>query len=147
MVANLENASEIQLLIVDQIPQISAIHQQCFLKPWNEQSFNELLQAGAQGWVILQEDSPVSFLLLRTLCDETELLTLATFPAYQRQGFAQLLLTKLPDNGRVFLEVRALNSSAIALYQKLNFNVIAKRRDYYDNGDGSFSDALIMQRD
>ena len=42
-----------------------------------------------------------------------------------------------------YLEVRPSNEAAVALYQKLGFNVIGRRHNYYRD---SKEDALIMMK-
>ena len=47
------------------------------------------------------------------------------------------------DMGSIFLEVRASNAAAIHLYDKLGFNEIGLRRDYYPAINGR-EDALVL---
>jgi len=44
---------------------------------------------------------------------------------------------------RVFLEVRASNAAALALYRSAGFREIGVRRGYYQNANGS-EDAITM---
>ena len=43
---------------------------------------------------------------------------------------------------RCLLEVRASNKAAISLYEKYDFKIIGKRKEYYTN---PIEDAFIMQ--
>jgi ribosomal-protein-alanine N-acetyltransferase len=43
----------------------------------------------------------------------------------------------------LWLEVRASNRPAIALYEQLDFNEVSVRRNYYPTADGK-EDAIIM---
>ncbi|HBV40592.1 MAG TPA: ribosomal-protein-alanine N-acetyltransferase, partial [Erwinia sp.] len=43
----------------------------------------------------------------------------------------------------LWLEVRASNHAAIALYQQLDFNEVSVRRNYYPTAEGK-EDAIIM---
>ncbi|HDZ78112.1 MAG TPA: GNAT family N-acetyltransferase, partial [Gammaproteobacteria bacterium] len=47
------------------------------------------------------------------------------------------------DMGSIFLEVRESNTAAIKLYDKLGFNEIGLRRDYYPGSSGR-EDALVL---
>jgi ribosomal-protein-alanine N-acetyltransferase len=47
------------------------------------------------------------------------------------------------DMGSIFLEVRVSNMPAIHLYDKLGFNEIGLRRDYYPDSNGR-EDALVL---
>ena len=46
----------------------------------------------------------------------------------------------------LFLEVRASNTQAIALYDALYFNEVGVRPNYYPNKNGRREDALIMAK-
>ena len=72
---------------------------------------------------------------------DSELLTIAVAPEFQRKGIASALLRhglgKLNrDKGdHCFLEVREGNSKARALYEKHGFQAYGKRERYYDDGE------------
>jgi ribosomal protein S18 acetylase RimI-like enzyme len=79
----------------------------------------------------------VGFAITQRLGDELELLDLATRVEVRRQGVASALLDqilKVATVGKVaavLLEVRAENTAAIRLYQKLGFVVVHRRINYY----------------
>ena len=74
---------------------------------------------------------------------EREILNLAVAPHYRRAGIATLLLQSEFQHNAVFLlEVRESNSVARALYERLGFAEISRRRDYYDNPPET---AIVMQ--
>jgi ribosomal-protein-alanine N-acetyltransferase len=84
------------------------------------------------------------------IVDEAHIATLATHPGFRRQGIGErLLLTALAaarEEGarRAFLEVRAGNLGAQALYKKYGFSVDGVRPRYYkDNNE----DAILMSLD
>lgn len=60
-------------------------------------------------------------------------------PRYQRRGFGQVLMDALAEIcrekhvGRIFLEVRETNFSAISFYEKNGFKAITVRSDFYSN--------------
>ena len=82
------------------------------------------------------------------LAQEAELLTVAVAPELRRRGVAQKLVAQLLAWAHlggaqlVFLEVRAGDAGAQALYQRFGFIPIARRRRYYSDDD-----ALVMQLD
>ena len=82
------------------------------------------------------------------LADEMSLLSLAVHPAARRQGIARALhhaaLAALRP-AVAFLEVRANNHAAQALYADLGYRVSGRRRAYYPNPDGSREDALVLR--
>ncbi len=92
------------------------------------------------------EEIIASLELLRGV-DDAEILNIETLPNHRRQGLAQSLLAEAFDWARqnqrqaVWLEVRANNEGAIALYAKTGFVQISTRKRYYSDGE----DALVMK--
>jgi ribosomal protein S18 acetylase RimI-like enzyme len=82
----------------------------------------------------------------RTAPDETEILNLAVAPAFRRRGVATRLMVDCFDRmpGTFFLEVRASNIAAQALYAGLKFAPAGRRPRYYDN---PVEDAVVMRRE
>jgi ribosomal-protein-alanine N-acetyltransferase len=66
---------------------------------------------------------------------------------YRRRGIGEALLTQILEAGKrldvsvAFLELRAGNTRAQALYEKCGFMVIGRRRNYYSD---PVEDALTM---
>jgi ribosomal-protein-alanine acetyltransferase len=76
------------------------------------------------------------FLAGRSLGEgEYEILNLAVAPAMRRRGVARSLIDNLLHgfSGTVFLEVRASNLPAIALYKRQGFQELSRRDNYYPN--------------
>ncbi len=75
---------------------------------------------------------------------EREVLNLAVAPDYRRAGLATLLMQfELRRRAVFLLEVRESNAPALALYRRLGFAEISRRRDYYDHPRET---AIVMQR-
>ncbi len=97
-------------------------------------------------WVVSQEGRVVGHLLASSVLDEGEIFTLAVHPGAQRQGLARCLLVALAAAWdargvvRRFLEVRADNAPAIALYARAGWTPMGVRRAYYADG----TDALLF---
>lgn len=93
----------------------------------------------------------IGMAIVRKVLDEAELLTLAVATQTQRAGIgAQLLKAAAEelmrtDAAKFFLEVRADNAAAIALYHKAGFHQSALRRQYYKTLAGDRIDALIFE--
>ncbi|MEP1765738.1 MAG: GNAT family N-acetyltransferase [Sulfitobacter sp.] len=91
------------------------------------------------------------FAVTRTIAGETELLTLAVAPDFQRRGIAKSLLSDwLSQAARVadtaFLEVAADNLGALALYSQMSFLQSGRRKSYYARANGEAIDAILMTR-
>lgn len=87
--------------------------------------------------------------VFQLVCEEASLYTLSTAPALRRQGAARALLqyafARLAAEGAqtVFLEVRAQNAAARALYASLGFAETGLRRGFYT---APRDDAVLMQK-
>ena len=80
--------------------------------------------------------------------DEAELLILSVAKGWQGKGVASVFLSTLASclanyARELFLEVRESNVAAIALYEKLGFNQLGVRPNYYPKVSGR-EDALIF---
>ena len=93
----------------------------------------------------------VGFALSRAVADEAELLLLAVHREAQRGGVGRLLIDRFLSEARalgadrVHLEVREGNG-AISLYESCGFNLVGRRRNYYEGVDGACFDALTLGR-
>ena len=87
------------------------------------------------------------YIVARLATGEIHINNVAVRPEYRRRGIGGALLERVLDQGRhlrattAFLEVRAGNSLAQALYQKYGFRKIGRRPAYYS---APIEDALIM---
>jgi len=84
------------------------------------------------------------------ILDEAHVTNVAVHPDYRNQRVGELLVRCLTvnalENGavRMTLEVRPSNLPAIALYQRLGFHSVGRRKGYYTDTN---EDALIMWRE
>lgn len=92
------------------------------------------------------------FALLCVTLDEAEILTIATDPAYRRQGLARGVLQQAEDAARasgaaqVFLEVAEDNTAARALYAGAGYRQVGRRPGYYLPKDAAPVAALILRK-
>jgi ribosomal-protein-alanine N-acetyltransferase len=87
---------------------------------------------------------PLGFLVTRRVAPgEYEVLNMAVAPEVRRQGYAKTLLMNVLAlrPGAWFLEVRASNLAAQALYTSLGFKPCGRRRNYYQ---APLEDAIEM---
>ncbi len=126
-----------------------AIEQLAHAFPWSEKTF-----ASNQGERYLNlgltvDETLAAFAITQVVLDEATLFNIAVDPAFQRRGLGRTLLEHLiselekRDVLTLWLEVRASNAAAIALYESLGFNEATIRRNYYPTADGR-EDAVIM---
>ncbi len=89
----------------------------------------------------------VAMIVSWLIVDELHIATIATHPTHRRRGIGSLLLREALKDAqsagarRAFLEVRAGNEDAQAMYRKFGFGITGRRTAYYrDNGE----DAILM---
>ncbi len=94
---------------------------------------------------------PAGFVLTRNAADEEELLLIGVMPGLRGRGLGQTLIDRMFEQARsrgvtrIFLEMRKGNP-AVHLYQKLGFEPIGERPNYYRMADGNRVDAITFRR-
>ncbi len=133
------------------ITQIMLIENAVHVVPWTEDTFYMCLQAGFLGWVLEHEKTIIGFVVVSFQQVECHILNIGVVHAYQRQGLGYQLmqhvlhLAKQKGTQIIYLEVRRSNARAIALYKKMDFQLVGERKDYYPTVAGS-EDALIFAK-
>lgn len=121
---------------------------------WNKRIFVDCLRAGYLCWVLANKQQIVAHGVMSVAIGECHLLTLCVSPEYQRQGYGRRLFRLLLERAfklearECFLEVRASNVKAIALYRSMGFAQIGERRNYYPGAksEQERENALILSR-
>ena len=131
-----------------------AIFQAPWDQPWSAQSFTEILaMPGAGGWLMIDGDKPIGFMLARFTLDEGEILLTGIVPESRRHGHAAHLMRVLMGHARasgvrtLFLEHAAGNVAAGMLYGRFGFEPVGRRRAYYERRGGGREDAIILRCD
>ena len=92
-------------------------------------------------------DHIAGYIVARLTAAELHINNVAVRPEYRRQGIGCDLLSRVLQEGKnlaathAFLEVRAGNSRAQALYEKCGLVAVGRRPNYYS---GPAEDAVIM---
>jgi [ribosomal protein S18]-alanine N-acetyltransferase len=132
---------------------VAALEAHIHAAPWTPDNFREALAAGYSARVGEREGRIVAYGVLMLAPGEAQLLNLSVVPDARRGGLGSELLAQFLDDARrlgaeqVFLEVRASNAPAIALYERARFKSVARRDAYYpgaSTGDPR-EDALVMR--
>ena len=133
------------------VAQIAELEKCCFSDPWSERSVASELDNKLAFWLVALEGETVAgYIGSQTVMDETDMMNVAVHPDFRRQGIAEMLITELVENLKqkgsrcLTLEVRASNAPALALYGKLGFSEIGRRKNYYRNPR---EDALILRKE
>ncbi|MCX7973705.1 MAG: ribosomal protein S18-alanine N-acetyltransferase [Candidatus Aminicenantes bacterium] len=136
------------------LPAVLAIERASFPNPWHESTFRGEIQNRSISfpWVIVHEsdNQVVGYVIFWKIGEEVQINNIAIHPNYRRRGLGEWLLrkviSKVKKDGAQFitLEVRQSNLAAQALYSKLGFKLVGRRRFYYSN---PIEDALVMMLD
>ncbi|PSO50278.1 MAG: ribosomal-protein-alanine N-acetyltransferase [Cyanobacteria bacterium SW_9_44_58] len=145
----------IQPLKNQQLEQVLSLDQVCFGGIWTKGAYErEIASPNSFLLTLVQENSESKQQLIGIGCfwaivEEAHITLLGIHPDYRGQGLGELLLCCLLEGARTWpleratLEVRVSNTAAIALYQKLGFEIAGRRKDYYPMPP---EDALILWR-
>ena len=130
------------------LPQVEAIERACFSHPWSAALLEQELYNDMISLVVAEgEDGTVlGYGEVRAILDEGTLEKIAVAPRFRRQGVAEEILKSYLRLGQAHLafltlEVRESNAPAIALYEKLGFREVGRRKNYYRE---EHEDALLM---
>lgn len=132
---------------------LTRIHEECFPRYWNRDSFTNFFTVKNTFAVLVENAGELAGMMVyRVVEEQADIITLATRPAFQRQGIAHKLLadalTHCKELGAeaMFLEVEEGNHAAIALYERAGFAHQGRRKLYYQQLNGTYTDALVMRK-
>ncbi len=143
---------QLQKMVADDIPEVMAIEKQVQSHPWTKGIFKDCLRVGYLCWVCREEGKNlVGYLIQSIAAEEMHILNVCIHPDKQRMNLGTLLVQQAEEFGQrgsaktVFLEVRPKNIAAIRLYQKLGYEQVGLRKDYYP-ADRGREDAVVMKK-
>jgi ribosomal-protein-alanine acetyltransferase len=142
------SAVAIRKLAKSDVPAVMAILQESpEAAAWSQESLLQLASGDPAAWVAEINGDPVGFLIGRVAADEFEILNMGVSRAYRRAGIGSRLLgwalefSSIAGCTRAYLEVRASNAPAIALYALHGFVECGRRAHYYRE---PVEDALLL---
>ena len=127
---------------------VAELERQNFSEPWPEIAVRSELTNKLALWLVAVEDGVVAgYVGSQTVLQEADMMNIAVADTHRRRGIARLLVEELIrqlDAYQLTLEVRASNAPAIALYEKLGFQQVGLRKNYYHKPK---EDALILRKE
>lgn len=155
--SDLSEAVSISVMTEHDLLEVVEIEEHSGLSLWGWAAYYAELQGNNRSLMLvarvarpleqLKTDSIAGYIVARMAANELHINNVAVRDEYRRQGIGSALLTRILDAGQglgaatAFLEVRAGNSLAQALYKRCGFRGVGRRRGYYS---GPVEDALIM---
>lgn len=123
------------------LPAVLRVEQSAYEYPWSELNFTDSLQAGYQAQLltagVASQAELLAYFVAMKGVDEVHLLNITVAPAFQRQGWARVMLDALALWARgqgaqwLWLEARVSNVRARAVYESHGFRQVGTRRHYY----------------
>ena len=133
------------------VAQVAELEMICFSDPWSEKSVASELNNPLALWLVAEENDRVAgYIGSQTVVGETDMMNVAVHPDFRRKGIAEELVVSLVEELKkleshcLTLEVRASNEPAKQLYEKLGFQQVGCRKNYYRNPK---EDALILRKE
>jgi ribosomal-protein-alanine N-acetyltransferase len=132
------------------IDSILAIQSACpEIAQWKSADYERVAQGEMSGWIFEVDGTLNGFLVARRVASESEILNFAVHPGARRHGAGAALLDRALAWARTFsadqaiLEVRSANHPALRFYERHQFQIVGRRRNYYVAPN---DDALLLSR-
>ena len=129
----------IRQMAEEDVAAVAALEAESFSRPWSHDAFYKTLSDDNYIVLVLKEaETLLGYCVLLCTGGEADITNVCTCPAARGKGVATALLSALFAAGQArgvtdfFLEVREGNAPARRLYEKLGFEVIGLRKNYYE---------------
>lgn len=143
-------APRLRPMTLHDVDAVGAIEASAYGFAWTRGNFIDSLAASHLAEV-LEDERVIGYFVALPGVDEMHLLNITIAPHRQGQGHGTRLLDAVAAHAsvrglpRLWLEVRASNERAMALYVRRGFVVVGRRRGYYPAAEGR-EDAILMSR-
>ena len=144
--------AQLEPMLAARLPQVLLVEQRAYAHPWSLANFRDALNSGYEARLLTGGATVLGYFVAMKGLDEVHLLNITVDPAFQRQGWARLMLDALAIWARgqgaqwLWLEVRASNLRAMQGYENQGYRRVGSRKAYYPAGDGQREDAVVMSR-
>ncbi len=149
--ARLREAPVLSPMTAAQLDAVLAIEVSAYAFPWSRGNFVDSLAADHPSRVLHDARGEIlGYFVAMAGVDEMHLLNITVAPAAQGRGHARFLIDALIGLCRrqrareLWLEVRASNIRARAMYERLGFLQLGVRKGYYPAPFGRREDAVVM---
>lgn len=146
-----ETAYTIEAMRLEDIPEVLHLEREAFGQmAWHAGDFEAAIASKCDFPLVIRTTGLAGYAVLRIIAPEAEVENICVTPACRRSGVGEALMEEMlrlaaeRDAERIFLEVRAHNEPAKALYRKRGFIESYRRKNYYQ---GPTEDAIIMMKE
>ncbi|MDH5547359.1 MAG: ribosomal protein S18-alanine N-acetyltransferase [Gammaproteobacteria bacterium] len=152
MSAVLESQRHFRDMAEEDVPSVMALERKGHAFPWTEGIFRDCIRVGYVCTVLEEQGAIIAYGVMSIAAGEAHVFNVCVDPGRRNKGLGGEVMEYLIEKARrrnansIFLEVRPSNEAAVALYDRLGFNQIGNRKDYYPDVGGR-EDALIFARD
>ncbi len=142
--------ARLEPLTAEWVDAVCEVEKKAYSHPWTPRNFSDSLEAGYHCQLLLGGETLIGYFVAMKGVEDVHLLNLTVAPAFQRQGWAPLLLDALTGWSRgqgaqwLWLEVRESNERALHLYRRHGFCQVGLRKDYYPDVGQRRENAIVM---
>lgn len=131
------------------ISQLSLLEEECFSGAWSEKTLASQLEGESYLTLVAKgiDDTVFGYISGSFFAPEAEIFRVATALSHRKKKIGSALvsefISRLSTLGctKLFLEVRASNAPALALYSSFGFSECGRRKNYYKNPT---EDAILL---
>lgn len=140
---------EIVLADINDATNIEVLEKECFSKPWTKENIIESLENSTVFFVAKLQGKTVGYCGMQNALGDGYITNVAVTKTARKSGVATCLLEALFEYAKthklnfISLEVRGSNNPAISLYNKLGFENVGTRKNFYTDPR---EDAIIMTK-
>ena len=123
----------------EDIPALAALERACFPEGADEAMLERFLSDGRHRFLLAEEDGTLlGYAWYEYVLDEGYVGNVAVAAEHRRRGVGRLLVEDMLSDARAMhlafltLEVRESNTPARGLYEKTGFQVVGRRKNYYE---------------
>ncbi len=142
--------ARIEPLTLAHLDEVLVIERESHKTPWTEKNFRDSIMGNHGCIALLLNDSISAYAIYSEVAGEIELLLFVVARRYWRSGLGYAFLSHVVENvfsnaESVFLEVRESNIAAQKLYEKVGFNQVGMRKNYYRLASAKEQDTFDLE--
>ncbi len=137
-------------MTIDHLVDVHNLEQASYEFPWTKEIIRDCILYKYDAFSVYFNSILVGYIIAKISSPETHILNLTIASDFRKQGLGKSLIELIINDSRIrrsediILEVRVSNIDAISLYEKLDFQKVGIRKNYYESKQGR-EDAYVLQ--